>query len=126
VRLIIAGSRNFNDYDFLEQEMRHYLKISDFITVVLSGCAKGADTLGLRWAANKRIPIERHPAKWEVHGKAAGIRRNCDMAANADALVAFWDGESKGTKHMIDHAEFKGLKVYVVRIEHLLKQGTRK
>lgn len=82
-------------------------------SVVISGCAQGADRLGEMWAAQQGIPVERFPANWEMHGKSAGYRRNAEMAATADALIALWDGTSRGTKHMIDIARSRGLRVYV-------------
>lgn len=53
-------------------------------------------------------------ADWDKHGKAAGFKRNTEMAKYADALIAFWDGKSKGTKHMIDTAKSHNLKVRVI------------
>jgi hypothetical protein len=61
------------------------------------------------------LKLENYPANWRQKGKQAGYLRNQEMAKKADALVAFWDGESKGTKHMIDIAEQMGLKVNVVQ-----------
>jgi hypothetical protein len=55
------------------------------------------------------------PADWKTHGKAAGPIRNRQMAKNAEALIALWDGNSRGTKNMIETATKLGLKVYVKR-----------
>jgi len=111
MRTIIAGSRGFNDYARLEQAMA---ALPGIPTTVISGTARGADVLGEAWAAAKRIPIERYPANWHEHGKRAGYLRNAVMAEKAEALVAFWDGASRGTKHMIDIAEQRGLLTRVV------------
>ena len=62
-------------------------------------------------------PIKRFPADWENLGRGAGYVRNVQMAFYADALIAFWDGESRGTKHMIDIAKEKGLMVRVIQDE---------
>lgn len=111
MRTIIAGSRSFNDAALLH-------KVCDALepppSVVLHGLAKGADTLAAFWAAARGIPIEGFPAQWATHGKSAGRLRNEKMAATAERLVAFWDGSSPGTKHMIDTARRKGLVVEVV------------
>lgn len=119
MRVIIAGSRNFNDYKLLLTEMDQLaiaaLKANNCIDTILSGTARGADVLGEQWATNKRIPLERYPADWQKHGRAAGMKRNYEMAKNADALIAFWNGKSKGTEHMIAHAREIGLKVHVVK-----------
>jgi hypothetical protein len=104
VRVIIAGSRDFRDYQLLDSFLS-YCGLN--ITEVVCGEARGADTLGKQWALDNDIPLKLFPAKWESFGKSAGYRRNLIMAENADALVAFWDGESQGTKHMLDIAEEK-------------------
>lgn len=115
-RVIIAGGRDFNDYGLLERKMDHLLsKISSQI-IVICGKARGADTLGEQYAKSRNYQIAYYPADWSM-GKTAGYIRNLEMAENADALVAFWDGKSRGTKHMIDTAHNKNLKVRVIRYE---------
>jgi hypothetical protein len=109
MRTIIAGGRNFNNRAFMEQSL-----VDLDITAVVGGKARGADTLGEEWALANGIPFYGFPAKWDVYGKSAGYKRNVEMANNADALVAFWDGSSKGTAHMISIATQKGLRVRVV------------
>jgi hypothetical protein len=84
------------------------------ITEVVCGCARGADQLGAWWAKINRIPVKQYPADWEEYGRYAGVRRNHQMADNADALIAFWDGKSRGTEHMIDTARKHNLKIAVV------------
>jgi hypothetical protein len=112
-RVIIAGGRNFNDYPLLKTTVDKLLEnITDEITV-LCGQAKGADTLGEQYAKEKGYAISYYPADWERYGKIAGYLRNAQMAQNADALVAFWDGKSRGTKHMIGLAIEYGLKVRI-------------
>lgn len=107
MRTIIAGSRGITDYAQLEAAV----DASGFhITEVVSGCARGADALGEEYARRRGIPIARYPAKWDEHGRAAGAIRN--VARNADALIALWDGRSKGTAHMISVANRAGLKCY--------------
>lgn len=116
-RVIIAGGRNFNDYNLLAKTMDHLLsKIKDEITVVC-GKARGADTLGEQYAKERGFSIRYFPANWERYGKAAGYLRNTEMAQNAEALVAFWDGKSLGTRHMIETAKSRGLNVRVVRYD---------
>lgn len=110
MKTIIAGSRDFNDYELVEKTL---LKYSD-ITEIVSGCARGADSLGERFALEHSIPIKKFPADWNAYGKLAGYLRNEQMAYYGDRLIAFWDGQSKGTKHMIDLARKVGLEVEVV------------
>jgi hypothetical protein len=85
-------------------------------TVVLSGGARGADYLGELWAKENGVPLEIYPAHWAMHGKAAGPIRNREMARHAEALIALWDGKSRGTKDMIDVAEAACLRIYVRRL----------
>jgi hypothetical protein len=114
MRVIIAGGREFRDYDLLKQKCGKYLCEYAEVTVV-SGGAKGADELGQRFAEETGCELKVYPADWDTYGKAAGFIRNKVMAENAEALIAFWDGRSPGTKHMIEEAEKKGLLVRVVR-----------
>lgn len=114
MKVIIAGSRcgcsPLNLYKALED--------SRFLVhEVVSGCARGVDRLGEQWAADNNVPIKRFPAAWGKHGRKAGFMRNVEMAEYADALVAIWDGKSHGTKHMIDTAQARGLKVHVLIME---------
>ena len=114
-RVIIAGGRDFTDAKLLFEKMDFYLRdIYDEI-VIVCGMARGADMLGLQYATQHGYTVHKYPADWDTHGKSAGYKRNCQMAENADALVAFWDGQSKGTQHMIEYAKKCGLKVRVVR-----------
>ena len=116
-RVIIAGGRDFSDYDFLARTMDRLLyEVTDDITVVC-GMARGADSLGEKYATEKNYAIDYHQAEWSQFGRGAGYRRNIKMAECSDALVAFWDGDSKGTKHMIETAQKHGLKTRVIRYD---------
>lgn len=115
MKVIIAGSRSFRhpaDYQLVVQAVRE----SGFTpTTILSGMAKGVDKLGVRYAVEHRIPWRPFYARWDEHGpRSAGMIRNRAMADHADALVAVWDEESKGTLDMIEVARKKGLPVYVL------------
>jgi len=112
MKVIIAGSRSFDSYEFLRQSCDSILHCYDSVEVV-SGTAKGADKLGEYYAESREFAIKRFPANWNLRGKSAGYLRNTEMANYADMLICFWDGESLGTKHMIDFATKKGLKVFV-------------
>lgn len=113
MKVIIAGGRTFTDYPMLVKVCDNALSKQTEVEIV-SGTANGADKLGERYAMEKGYPINRIAADWDGLGKSAGYKRNEDMAKYADALVVFWDGESKGTKHMIDLAYKYGLKVKIV------------
>lgn len=113
MRTIIAGSRSCDNW----QDVCDVIELSGFIpTLVLSGKAKGADSMGEYWAKRNSIPIQEYPADWGSYGRGAGFKRNIQMAKNADALIAVWDGVSRGTKHMIDTAKALGLKVFIYNI----------
>jgi len=113
MKVIIAGSRNFNNYQLLADLMDIFIRSVIDIEIV-SGTASGADKLGERYAKERGYKLKRFPADWDNYGKSAGYKRNLEMGEYADMLVAFWDGESKGTKHMIDIALSKNLDVYIV------------
>jgi len=131
VKTIIAGSRWIADDEHGTRDIRVvseeacYIqrKINEIqhgITEVVSGKAKGPDTVGERWAIANRIPVALFPAEWKDGGKfnrAAGIKRNAEMGRYADALIAFWDGQSPGTRHMIQFMERLGKTVAVFRME---------
>jgi len=110
-KVIIAGGRDFNNYKMLYDRCQFFLQNKENIEVV-SGGAKGADTLGERYAKENGHTVKRFIPDWSI-GRVAGILRNAEMAEYADALIAFWDGKSKGTKNMIDTAKKLGLKVRV-------------
>jgi len=112
IKVIIAGGRAFEDYHKLCWVCDDFLKNDSNIEIV-SGAYKGADLLGEWYAAERNYSIKQFPADWRRYGKSAGYKRNAEMASYADILIAFWDSESKGTKHMIDLASHEGL---IVRI----------
>lgn len=115
-RVIIAGGRTFDDYALVKEKCELYLseKLKTHRVIIVSGHASGADALGERFADEYNLPCELHPADWNRHGRAAGPIRNAEMAGVADALIAFWDGKSRGTASMIKLAKDKGLQVAVV------------
>ena len=116
-RVIIAGTRSFNDYELLRTSCNNLLSVKQrtHTVVIISGTARGADQLGERYAHERGYDVQQFPANWERDGKAAGFIRNRQMADVADALIAFWDGMSNGTKNMIDNARRKGLAVRVIQ-----------
>ena len=114
MRTIIAGSRDITNMYYLTEAM----KTCPFsITTILSGTARGVDTLAIDYGKQQNIPVEKYPANWDLYGKSAGYKRNVLMARHADALIALWDGQSKGTKHMIDIANELNLSIHLVIIK---------
>lgn len=110
MKTIIAGGRDFNDYNRLKTIMN---SCPHEITEIVCGKARGADTLGERWGIENNIPIKYFIPDWDGLGKRAGFVRNSEMGDYADMLVAFWDGKSKGTEQMISYARKKGIIVQV-------------
>ncbi|WP_051080013.1 A1S_2505 family phage non-structural protein [Thioalkalivibrio thiocyanodenitrificans] len=121
-RVVVAGSRGFEDYRLLEERLTRILDglaQSGASIEIVSGGAKGADTLGERFALEHGYPIRRMPAPWHRYGKRAGMIRNQLMSWYATHLVAFWDGVSPGTKMMVDTAGQDKIKTRVVRANPL-------
>lgn len=112
-RVIIAGSRTFEDYELLCKKCDTYLSLLSDIEIV-SGAANGADRLGEKYARSKGYPIKQFFANWDEYGKSAGYKRNEEMAKYAHALIIFWDGQSRGSKHMIDLAKKYNLAIKIV------------
>ena len=116
-RLVVAGSRNFNDYSLLcttLDEVVGELK-SEYNVTIVSGTANGADKLGEKYAEKHGLKIERHPANWGRYGRGAGPIRNAEMVKESDGVVVFWNGESSGAKNIIDCAKAENLLIKVVK-----------
>ena len=114
LKVIIAGGRDFKNYELLKEKCQKILANQKEV-IIISGGANGADKLGEQYAQEYGHKVEKFLADWDKFGKSAGYIRNKEMADNADALIAFWDGVSKGTKHMIDLAKEKELKIRVIK-----------
>jgi hypothetical protein len=108
LKLAVVGSRDFNDYAFMIEILQWYP-----IKQIISGSARGADSLARRYANEHNISLKEFPAEWNKHGKAAGFMRNKLIVDAADEVIAFWDGSSRGTKHTIDIATENGKPVAI-------------
>lgn len=115
MKTIIAGSRDINDYSVLEEAINKHCKWT--ISEIFSGNARGPDRLGERYAKEHNIPLRVFKPDWSI-GKRAGLLRNLDMIAEADALIALWDGKSRGTQHCFEEAKKAGLKVIIVKVNY--------
>lgn len=113
MKLIIAGGRDFEDYQSLCSNCDHLLQYYSNIEIV-SGTAGGADRLGEKYAKDRGHKLKQFPADWGQFGKAAGHIRNSQMADYSTHLIAFWNGKSKGTGDMISKARKQDLKVRVI------------
>lgn len=117
-RIIIAGSRTVpENCHILAGKIANILSNMEMSkTEIVSGGARGADRLGEYCSGLFHCGLSIFPADWDKYGKSAGYIRNKQMAEYATHLIAVWDGKSKGTKHMIDIAKEKGLKVKIIKI----------
>ena len=114
MKTIIAGGRNVTEADILESALD---ELPWQISEVVSGGAKGVDQMGEEWAERNGVPVKQFKADWKTYGRAAGPKRNEQMADYGEALLAIWDGKSKGTANMIKNAEKQGLTVHVFKFE---------
>lgn len=110
MKVAVIGSRTFNNYESVKDKLD---SISG-ITLIVSGGAMGADTLGERYARENDIPIRVYKPDW-TKGRGAGFLRNTDIINDADIVVAFWDGKSRGTLDSIAKAEKQGKKVLIIK-----------
>ena len=118
-RVIIAGGRDFENYEYMCEILNDLFYNSTNFEKrdikIISGMAKGADTLAIRYADEHNLTKILFPANWKSYPRIAGFLRNEDMLSIATHLIAFWDGKSSGTKHMIDIAQEKGIPVWVFK-----------
>lgn len=115
MKVIIAGSR---DETVTHSVMERIVHESGFqVSEVVCGMARGVDTAGADWARRSGVPVREMPADWTTYGRSAGPKRNAAMADYADALIAVWDGRSRGTEHMIAAATKKGLPIHLHRLD---------
>ncbi len=111
MKYAVIGSRNFNNYDLFEKELdKHQIR------EIISGGARGADRLAERYAQERSLPIQIFNADWEKYGKSAGFIRNKKIVDNCDAVIAFWDGDSRGTKSSMNFAEKAGKQITVCAV----------
>jgi hypothetical protein len=110
--ICISGGRSFNKYRMIETAMENLKRTP---LAIVSGCARGADTLGELYAQRHDIPVVRFPADWPQYGKAAGAIRNQQMVDYADEFIVFWDSISPGTKHMIEAIKKSGKHLILVK-----------
>ena len=114
-RVVVAGSRDFNDYNLLSSELDKFLAGKKNVTII-SGTARGADRMGEQYAAEHGYKIDQFPAEWSKYHQGAGPIRNLEMVKTADAVVAFWDNQSTGTKNIIDCAKQENIPYKVISV----------
>lgn len=117
MKVLICGSRTINDYNVVKKAIQDS---GFYITEVVSGGAKGVDRLGEMWAREHNVRVKQFLPEWNKYGKQAGILRNKEMVDYADAVIAIWDGESKGTKWTIDYACKHGFAISIFEINDVV------
>lgn len=117
LKVIVAGGRDFNDYDKLSAYLFDYVEYvgEDVDVSIVTGMARGADSLAYRFALNEGVKVYEFKPDWNKFGKSAGFIRNTEMAKFADVLIAYWDGESAGTANMIQTMQKMGKSVITIR-----------
>ena len=115
-KLIVAGGRDFSNYALLSRVLFAMadVELADRDVSIVSGLARGADALGAQFAKANSVLLYEFPADWNQYGKRAGFMRNEQMGHFADGLLAFWDGESRGTNHMITFMQSMSKPVHIV------------
>ena len=120
MKIAIVGGRDFNNYELLKwsvinaMDVNYYTEENTKHTIV-SGGAKGADSLGEKFADEFNFYKQIYRANWDLYGKQAGFIRNISIIENADIVFAFWDGKSKGTQHSINLAKQKNKELYIIK-----------
>lgn len=106
MKVAIIGGRDFNDYELLKKWQKpfwHYMSPDPLI--IISGGANGADSLAEKFADEYKLEKEIYKPEWDKYGKSAGFIRNQTIVDNCDMVLAFWDGESRGTADTIEKAK---------------------
>ena len=118
MKVIVAGGRDFTDIVTMQKTIK-LLVLAGYLNdevELICGMARGADTTGyILWTQCFKLPVHKFPAEWDKYGKSAGYKRNAEMLKHADAVVAFWDGQSRGTANMIQISRAKGIPTFVVQ-----------
>lgn len=141
-RVIVAGSRDYDDYEFFSKGMHDYVRATfapDSKLVFITGFARsGADALIVRWCEEFGYPWVPFPARWDdleapgavvrytkrgvAYNVRAGYDRNRRMAEVGTNLIAWWDGASGGTRDMIEQARKRHLTVFTVIFDTLAQK----
>jgi len=114
MKIAVVGGRDFNDYELLKSEMVKFINENNNIQALVSGGAKGADSLAERLAVELSIPIQVFKPDYKRFGRAATLVRNTEIVEHSDVIFAFWNGSSKGTLDSINKAKKMKKKLFVV------------
>jgi hypothetical protein len=112
IKLGVVGSRDFGDYEKMKLVLDEY---KNKAWLIVSGGARGADSLSEKWASENNMKMCVFPAEWDKYGKRAGFIRNEEIVKYSDQVIAFWDGNSRGTAHTIGLCKKLGKEVRIIR-----------
>jgi len=121
MKLAIVGSRTLRQKEVLQVIGQVITKAKNKIDTVITGGANGVDSIAEYYAKNHNIGVEVYYPVYSRHGKRAPLIRNNEIIKNSNAMLAIWDGESKGTKYTTDKAKKAGMAVMVVRLDPIKK-----
>ena len=110
MKVAVIGSRTFSDYKLVKETLS-----TINITLLVSGGAMGADSLGEQYANLNKIPTKIFYPDWKKYGKKAGFIRNSDIIKESEMVIAFWDGKSKGTLDSIKKAEELNKNILIIK-----------
>jgi predicted Rossmann fold nucleotide-binding protein DprA/Smf involved in DNA uptake len=113
MKIAIIGSRTFRNWELLQSTLESFSP-----EAIVSGGAKGADTLAKNYAIMKGIKLIEFLPNYAQYGRSAPIMRNFQIIDSSDQVIAFWDGKSKGTLHSINHAKKTGKEVVCIYFQN--------
>jgi len=116
MKLAIIGSRGIDEKKALEIIEQVIKKATKTITEIISGGAKGADTTAKNYAKANGIKLTEYLPNYKEYGRGAPLKRNETIIKNSDAVLAIWDGESRGTQHAIRKAKAQGMPTLIIKI----------
>ncbi len=119
MKICVVGSRDFQDSELLDTVLSKIFSTND---ILISGGAKGADTIAEEWAKDNGYHVKIYRPNWEKYQKSAGFRRNEVMVDKSDTVIAFWNGESRGTAHSIELAVATGKLNKIIRYNPIPKE----
>ena len=117
LKCAIVGGRDFDDYEFMRKVLNEKFDNISFVEAIVSGGAKGADTLAERYAKELGLPMIVYKPDYKRYGRGAALVRNTQIIENSDVVHAFWDGKSNGTRDAINKAQKMGKTLYVFRYD---------
>jgi len=105
MNIAIVGGRDFNDYDLLKNTLNNYIENKSFLNAIVSGGAKGADTLAEKYTEELGVEMIIFRPDYKKFGRLAALHRNTEIIENSDIVFAFWDGKSRGTLDSVTKAK---------------------